>query len=395
MTTTQIEALAERVRDRLVDRNELSSAFFEDEAMRLATICRKMAAQFEEGGRLIALGREAYTTDAQHVSVEFVHPVIVGKRALPAIDASPFMSGIKALVREQDIVMGFGPPGGDTEVEVLLADLHETGILTLALPGRIGHYATVAPTDDPFVHQEVIEVLYHTLWETVHVFFEHREMGHDVGEAEFLYPFLGRQRQDTEPIVDEVAESIVGKAKEDERLRILAAERYAETLVEAAAATAERIRAGGKLIVFGNGGSATDANDLVIDCLLPPKDLHPIPAISLSAEPANISAVANDIGEEAIFLRQLIAHAGAQDVVVAFSTSGSSRNVLAALREARNRQMLTIAFLGYDGGEIVRRELSDFPIVVESDYIPRIQEIHASLYHLFRELLEDVRSVDF
>ena len=150
----------------------------------------------------------------------------------------------------------------------------------------------------------------------------------------------------------------------------------------------ERLRRGGKLIIFGNGGSATDANDLAIDCVLPPSGYQSIPAVSLSLEPANITAVANDIGTDAIFLRQLIAQARPEDVAIGISTSGGSRNIIMALEEARKRNMLTVALLGYDGGEIKRKLLADFPVVVNCDYIPRIQEVQASIYHVIRESLE-------
>ena len=125
-----------------------------------------------------------------------------------------------------------------------------------------------------------------------------------------------------------------------------------------------------------------------IDCVLPPLGFKPVPAVSLALEPANITAVANDIGTEAIFLRQLIAQARPDDVAVAISTSGGSRNIIMALEEARKRNLLTVALLGYDGGEIKRRRLADFPIVVRCDYIPRIQEVQASIYHVIRETLE-------
>jgi D-sedoheptulose 7-phosphate isomerase len=150
----------------------------------------------------------------------------------------------------------------------------------------------------------------------------------------------------------------------------------------------ERIVAGRKLILFGNGGSATDANDWAIDCVAPPKGYRTVPAVSLSMEPANISAIANDVGTEVIFLRQLIAHAEAGDVAVALSTSGGSANIIAALVEARKRGLVTVAILGYDGGEILRRGLADFALVVPSDYIPRIQEVQASIYHVMRDALE-------
>ena len=116
--------------------------------------------------------------------------------------------------------------------------------------------------------------------------------------------------------------------------------------------------------------------------------INPIPAVSLSLEPANITAIANDIGTDAIFLRQLIAQARPEDVAIGISTSGGSRNIIMALEEARKRNLLTVALLGYDGGEIKRKRLADFPVVVNCDYIPRIQEVQASIYHVIRESLE-------
>jgi len=245
-----------------------------------------------------------------------------------------------------------------------------------------------AATTDPLIYQEMIETLYHTLWETVHVFFEHRELGHEVGDAGFLYPFLGQAKQETGDISAEVAASIIMKVQNDSQLRAQVASEEAEQISTVARAIHQRVQRGGKLILFGNGGSATDANDWAIDCVLPPAGYEPVPAVSLSMEPANITAVANDIGTEAIFLRQLIAQAQPDDVAVGISTSGGSRNIIMALEEARKRGMLTIALLGYDGGEIKRSGLADLPIVVHCDYIPRIQEVQASIYHIVREMQE-------
>ena len=132
------------------------------------------------------------------------------------------------------------------------------------------------------MHQELIEILYHTLWETVHVFFEHRELGHDVGAAEFLYPFLGQQKQETGEIVAEAAQSIRMKVDDDARLRAQVASEQAEQISNACLAIRERLDRGGKLIIFGNGGSATDANDWALDCIIPPQSYRPIPAVSLS-----------------------------------------------------------------------------------------------------------------
>jgi D-sedoheptulose 7-phosphate isomerase len=376
------------VSERLIERNPLSRVLFDREAERLARACEEMAKRFQRGGRLLAFGRGAAATDAQHVSVEFVHPVIVGKRALPALDLSPaFTRWLPAIVRDADIVMGFSEPAGDEAVEAALAQARAVHAYTFALPGAHGDFALNAPSHDPFVSQELIEVLYHTLWETVHVFFEHGGTGsnHDVGAASFLYPFLGKTNQDTSSIVSEVAASIRAKATDDERLRTEVARDQSHRIAEAAEAVRRRLDRGASLLIFGNGGSATDANDWAIDCVSPPRGLAPIRALSLSFEPATITAVANDVGTEVIFLRQLIAHGRQGDVAIAISTSGGSANLIAALEEARKRDMLTVGLLGYDGGEIVRRGLVDIPIVVHCDYIPRIQEVQASIYHVMTE----------
>ena len=99
------------------------------------------------------------------------------------------------------------------------------------------------------------------------------------------------------------------KVADDARLRAQVAHEEAEQIGNAASAMSERVRRGGKLIIFGNGGSATDANDWAIDCIAPPAGWKPIPAVSLALEPANITAIANDVGTDVIFLRQMIAQA--------------------------------------------------------------------------------------
>ena len=386
---TEVKHLENHVQEWLLERNHVARAFFAREAQRLALVCRDMAERFLQGGRLLAFGRGPYATDAQHVSVEFVHPVIVGKRALPALDLSvSFRAWLEALLRPEDMVMGFGPPEGDPKVSIALRDAHRKGAMTFALPGSEATYAIEAASQHAFIHQENVETLYHTLWETVHVFFERRELGHEVGEAGFLYPFLSREKQSTNEVVSEVAASIEMKVEEDARLRVEVAREQMAAIAGAALAIHERVARGGKLIIFGNGGSATDANDWALDCVLPPQAYRSVPAISLSLEPANITAIANDVGAEVIFLRQLVAQAQAEDVAVGISTSGGSANVIAALEEARQRGLLTVALLGYDGGEVARRGLADFSLLVASEHVPRIQEVQASVYHVIRELLE-------
>jgi D-sedoheptulose 7-phosphate isomerase len=384
-----VETLATLSREALLQRNDVFWSFFQAEAARLAEACHEMSQRFLAGGRLLAFGRDSAATDAEHVSVEFVHPVIVGKRALPALNVGPdFEARLPVILRPEDMVMGFAFPEPDPAVEHTLRAAREQGALTFALTGEAGEYSFAPPDEDPFVCQEVFEVLYHVLWETVHVYFEHREQGHDVGNSSFLYPFLGKGQQPLEEVVREVQGSMLQKMQEVNSLRTAAAESEANAISQIAVAVAERLVRGGKLITFGNGGSATDANDLVSDCIDPPPGFGKIPALSLSAEPANITAIANDIGSEAIFARQIIAHARPEDVAVGISTSGGSANILATLVEARKRGLLTVGIVGYDGGRIVAERLADHAVVVRSDYIPRIQEVQASIYHVLRGVIE-------
>jgi len=384
-----LQQLEEWIDQRFADRDVVADAFFPQQARPLALACRQTFERFRRGGRLLAFGRGAYATDAQHVSVEFVHPVIVGKRALPAMDLSlAFAPWIDAVLDPNDIVMGFGPPEGDPEVVRVLERAHDRGAFTFALPGEKADFAVSAPSSDPHVHQEMIEILCHTLYETVHVFFEHDEMGHDVGASSFLYPFLGERSGSQDSLLDEVGASILMKAHDARSLRGEVVASQASAIAKAVRAIAGELQSGGKLILFGNGGSATDATDWALDCVIPEGDVRPIPALSLALEPAILTAIANDVGTDVIFLRQLVAQARPHDVAIALSTSGGSKNVVAALEEARKREMLTIALLGYDGGEIVRRGLADIPIVVHSDYIPRIQEVQGTIYHVMREALD-------
>src|SRR5262245_55285654 len=124
------------IEELLLARNPVSAGFFPRESGRLAAAGQAMAERFLGGGRLLAFGRRQWATDAQHVAVEFVHPVIVGKRALPALDLSlSFPGGVAPLVGPGDVVMGFGPPAGDPEVAAALAAARACGAQTFALPG--------------------------------------------------------------------------------------------------------------------------------------------------------------------------------------------------------------------------------------------------------------------
>ena len=164
----------------------------------------------------------------------------------------------------------------------------------------------------------------------------------------------------------------------------------AEVLRAAARDLRERLDAGGTLLALGNGGSATDAMDAVADMREPPRGWPARRALDLTADSSILTAIANDIGTEALFARQVIAYGGERDALLALSTSGGSENVIAALAEGRRRGLLTIAFVGYDGGRIASDRLADHVVVTRSEHIPRIQEAQASAWHVLRELVEEL-----
>lgn len=393
------ELLAARLDELLVRRTVASERFFAARAERVARLCHRMAERFARGGRLIAFGLSPQArSDARHVAVEFVHPVIVGKRALPAIaltpEAGPLPLQLELLGRPDDIAIAFGE--GEADSCAALAAARRRGCLTIAFAPAGAEWELAPPSDDPFVRQELVETLYHVLWELVHVFFEHRGLlegrparaAHDAGGASFLYPFLAEEERDREGVVADVYRSILMKADEVNRLRARSVQEGRETLVAAAIALREAFDAGGVLLAFGNGGSATDAMDLVADLRAAPQGFPARPALDLTEDAAVLTAIANDIGADAIFSRQIIAHGREGDAALAFSTSGNSPNVIRALEEAGRRGLRTIALVGYDGGRILAEGLADHVVVTPSPHIPRIQEAQAGAYHALRELVE-------
>src|SRR5215216_612271 len=155
MRSPDTNTFAAQSRTELLRRNGIFESFFEAEASRLAEACHEMSRRFLAGGRLLAFGNGSAATDAQHVSVEFVHPVIVGKRALPALDLGPeFERRLPVILHPQDMVMGFAFPERDEAVERTLRIAQDRGALTFALAGEAGDYPFGLPDRDPFVCQE-------------------------------------------------------------------------------------------------------------------------------------------------------------------------------------------------------------------------------------------------
>ena len=155
------------LRDALERRTEINRRFFENEAERTARLCHRMAERFARDGRLVAFGATpAARSDARHVAVEFVHPVIVGKRALPALglaaEGGPLPLQARLLLRPEDIVIAFGPeddPASETRVALDVA--RERGCLVIAYTATGGDWDFPVPGDDAFVRQEVAETHYH------------------------------------------------------------------------------------------------------------------------------------------------------------------------------------------------------------------------------------------
>jgi D-sedoheptulose 7-phosphate isomerase len=383
-----------RLDTHLASRIEANRAFFDGIAERLARLCHLMAERFARGGRLIAVGRPpAARSDVRHVAVEFVHPVIVGKRALPAIglagEGGDLATQVALLARPDDIAIAFGADEDGGEVARAVATARERGCLTISFSPAGAEWELLPPAFDSDVRQELVETLYHVLWELVHVFFDHRGLlagretraRHDAGASAFLYPFLDERDDDLEGLLEDVRRSMLAKSSEAAELRVQTLTENRAVIEAAAVELRAILDAGGTLLALGNGGSATDAMDVVADFA------PSWPAIDLTADPAILTAIANDIGAEAIFARQVIAYGRSGDALIALSTSGNSRNIIDALMEARRRDLLTIAMVGYDGGVIASEGLADHVVVTRSEHIPRIQEAQASAYHVLRRLV--------
>ncbi len=206
--------------------------------------------------------------------------------------------------------------------------------------------------------------------------------------SKMFYPFLHETNAENEVSLDgvlaDVKTSTLKKCADIVELRQQVLERHADDMVQCAEAMAGAFQAGKKLLAFGNGGSATDAQDVGADCIL-----RGLPALSLTNDIAVVTAVANDVGFENVFRRQVIAFAKSGDIAMGISTSGNSRNIEMAFETAKKRGLLTIGLAGYEGGktaELHRAGLIDFCFVAPCDYIPRIQEAHATIYHTLIEL---------
>jgi D-sedoheptulose 7-phosphate isomerase len=202
-------------------------------------------------------------------------------------------------------------------------------------------------------------------------------------ELQTLYPFLRGDTAIDHPLA-ELTASAAAKAEEVVRLRRAMVEGHADRLSECAKVLAR----GGRLFVFGNGGSSCDAQQVATLFLNPPHG-RPIPALALTNDVALVTALGNDVGYELVFARQLAAFsAGRGDVAFGLSASGGSANVVQGMRQARRQGLKTVGLAGYDGGAMAAPGLVDFLFVVPSSSIHRIQEVQTTVYHLLWELTQ-------
>jgi D-sedoheptulose 7-phosphate isomerase len=212
-----------------------------------------------------------------------------------------------------------------------------------------------------------------------------------------FYPFLFEGgKSSIEDVLTQVRHSTLEKCREVIALRRATLESSGEQIVAAGKAMARAFNDGATLFAFGNGGSATDAQDLVTELLNPPfPHWSPLPAIALTNDIAVVTAVANDVGFDNVYARQVIAFGRPGDIALGISTSGNSTNVLVALKQAKKQGLLTVALAGYDGGKMMHSAAVDFCINSPSDHIPRIQEAQATAYHALLEIIHTlVKNVD-
>ena len=382
------------------------------EATALALACRDMAERFTRGGRLLVFGNGAGATDSQHVAVEFVHPVIVGKRALPALslvsDAATLMGvaarrgldgvyahQVEVLGRPDDIALGISGDGRCPNIRAGLEAARKAGMLTMALVGGDGgdirdgaeaDHCIVIPSDSPRIVKEGHVTAYHLLWELVHVFFDSPDAGPpEPGGVEALYPFLYGGGGDGSRVLEAASESARQKIAEVVDLRRQVGARQGRALAACAQQASVAFGAGATLLAFGNGGSSTDAQDLVHTFLDPPPPGSPLPALGLTNDVAVVTALSNDVSFDVVFARQIRAFGKAGDIAVAISTSGGSPNVLAAIEEARRVGLLTVGLAGYGGGRMAELPELQHLFAVPSSSVHRVQEVQTTLYHVLWE----------
>ncbi len=203
-----------------------------------------------------------------------------------------------------------------------------------------------------------------------------------------LYPFLHGDKKNARSENTALLESVRQKSQHSLDIKQQFFTDNAQALIEAARAVAKVYQQKGRIFTMGNGGSSCDAAHFAVEFQHPVTAGRPaLPAMNLCVDTAMISAVSNDVGVQHIFVRQLGAHAQAIDGVVGFSTSGNSENLMHGYRKAKELGLTTIGFAGGDGGQMKSSGLLDHCLVVDTDSIHRVQEVHVACYHILWDLV--------
>lgn len=203
-----------------------------------------------------------------------------------------------------------------------------------------------------------------------------------------LYPFLDASAPQVSGLEAALLQSVLDKARESRDTSERFFTQEAAPLIAAARCIAQTYRRGGRLLTMGNGGSSCDASHIAVEFQHPiTAGRQALAAINLAADIAMISAVGNDVGFEHVFVRQLLAHGRPGDALLGVSTSGNSANLLAAFAKARELGIATLGLAGGDGGRMRASGLLDHCLVVPSDSIHRVQEVHVAAYHVLWDLV--------
>ncbi len=393
-----------------------------DLAADLAAAAFTLAKRFAAGATMWSIA-PSWEPHALHIAVEFVHPVIMGKRALPAVALTGpnLVDLVRVSAQQGDIVVAVGA-ADDAQVRSVMQRGPAWGTTSIWIgsgerptAGAADHVLWLDDPDPRVPATGGFVLFYHLLWELTHVCFEHSgllkpecteevcvtcsdegrlgevvspsadgmaavrtargvesvttalidpvvahelvlvhaghgDQSHRGGRlvthqepTNFLYPFIDAQEDNPESLLADLAASAQAKAAESATLRRTTLEDNADLLDRAATEMARRFASGGRMFTFGNGGSCTDCTTLAALFSRPPTG-KPLPAWSLTADQAIVTALGNDVGFELVFARQLIARAKAGDIAIAMSTSGNSPNLLTALAEARRGGLYTIGF---------------------------------------------------
>ncbi|WDE00956.1 D-sedoheptulose-7-phosphate isomerase [Thalassomonas actiniarum] len=209
-----------------------------------------------------------------------------------------------------------------------------------------------------------------------------------------LYPFLADKKADPDKMNLALINSITNKVEQHQDVISGFFNRNAQLVVDCANAIAQMYKKKGSLFTIGNGGSSCDASHVAVEFLHPVTTGRPaLPAFDLSCDKTLMTAIANDVGYENVYSRQVANLLGENDALIGISTSGNSDNLIRAFAQAQKNGAVTIGLAGGNGGDMAKMGL-DYCLVVDSDSIHRTQECHVAIYHVLWDLVHTLLADD-